>query len=206
MKRRLRPTARNRRGCGTEREDNVALSDAEALRRFRAGDNDGFEVIVERYKKRVLAFLLRYFNLTHRAEDVMQLTFFRFYRRVTLDPSFCLKEETVQALLVRIAGDAAIDALREEGSRDRAHNALALFSAAELLRQAPSASAAEIRLDVNRALAKVPDDLQHVGRLRFRDGHSAQDVALLTDLPVTTVVHRIRRVRQLLIHHLRDYV
>jgi RNA polymerase sigma-70 factor (ECF subfamily) len=183
----------------------VTLTDAESLRRFRAGDNDAFRALAKRYHKSVLAYLSRYFNLSHRVADVTQEAFFRLYRLVTLDQNFCLENETLQPLLIRIAGAAAIDAVRHESSLDETHNALAIFSPTNLYRPDNSALVSEIRLDVQRAMAKLPPDLRQIGQLHYLDGHSSVQVAEITGYPQSAIKHRIRRVRQLLVKHLKDY-
>lgn len=188
-----------------KRDEPVTLSDEEALRRFLAGNNDAFRVIADRYRKGVLAYVSRYFKMTHHAVDVTQETFFRLYRLVLSERNVYLKHDALLSLILKIASAAAIDALRHESSLEETHNSLAIFSPTNLYRPDNSALVAEIRLDVERAMAKLPPDLRQIGQLHYLDGHSSVELAKLTGHPVSVVKHRIRRVRQLLVKHLKDY-
>lgn len=183
----------------------MTLSDEDALRRFLAGDKDAFRVIADRYRKGVLAYVSRYFKMADRAVDVTQETFFRLYQRVWSDRTVYLKNGTLQSLIIRIAAAAAIDALRHESALDETHNSLAIFSPTNLYQPDNSALVADIRMDVERAMTKLPPDLHDVGQLHYLDGHTSLEVAELTGHPQSVVKHRIRRVRQLLIDQLKDY-
>lgn len=56
-------------------------SDEELIARFQQGDVYAFDLIVKRYKQQLLNFVFRFLNNRELAEDVVQETFLRVYRK-----------------------------------------------------------------------------------------------------------------------------
>lgn len=185
---------------------NLVLSDAEALALVVEGDDEAFRLIVERYLRRVLTYVARKFRLDgHRAVGITQETFFRLFCMIKRDPNVWLKDKTLHALLVSIAGAAAVDELRQEKARSDLHNKLILFPVTEAPRPDEAVLAAEIVSVVREALAKMPPTLQIAAILRFVEDYSCTEVARLTHTSPGTARGRIDRARQLLIATLEPF-
>src|SRR5438445_3761480 len=89
-------------------------SDAERVAQALAGDRDAFRVLVERHSRSVFRLAFRMTGNEHDAEDVVQETFLKAYRKLD---AF---EERAQfgSWLHRIAANCAYDLLRARVRRD----------------------------------------------------------------------------------------
>ncbi len=88
--------------------------EAQAVARARDGDGDAFRLLVERHSRSVFRLAFRMTGNEHDAEDVVQETFLRAYRKLD---AF---EERAQfgSWLHRIAANCAYDLLRARVRRD----------------------------------------------------------------------------------------
>lgn len=89
-----------------------AASDAELVARCRAGDQQAWEALVDRYARYVHAIVVRVYRLeSHEAEDVFQEVFARVFERLeTLRDGAALRPWIAQT-----ARNCAVDALRRAG-------------------------------------------------------------------------------------------
>ena len=83
-------------------------SDAAAVARALAGDQDGFRVLVERHSRSVFRLAFRMTGNEHDAEDVVQETFLRAYRRLGRFES----RSGFGTWVYRIAANCAFDLMR----------------------------------------------------------------------------------------------
>jgi len=83
-------------------------SDAAAVARALAGDQDGFRVLVERHSRSVFRLAFRMTGNEHDAEDVVQETFLRAYRRLDRFES----RSGFGTWVYRIAANCAFDLMR----------------------------------------------------------------------------------------------
>jgi len=93
----------------------MEISDAAAVSRARAGDDDGFRLLVDRYSQRIFRVAYRMTGNEHDADDVVQEAFLRAYRQLR---SF---EERANfgTWLHRIAINCALDLLRARSRADK---------------------------------------------------------------------------------------
>lgn len=92
---------------------NSAQDDAALVRRIRAGDDDAWRTLIERFEGRLLAFVERRTHGRGAAEDVVQDTFIGF---LTSLPNFD-GQRPLEAYLFTIAAHKLTDHLRREGRR-----------------------------------------------------------------------------------------
>src|SRR2546427_3692920 len=88
--------------------------DAATVARARAGDGDAFRALVERHSRSIFRLAFRMTGNEHDAEDVVQETFLKAYRKL---PGF---EERAQfgSWVHRIAANCAYDLLRARVRHD----------------------------------------------------------------------------------------
>src|SRR2546428_13367474 len=83
-------------------------SDAERVAQALAGDRDAFRVLVEHHSRSIFRLAYRMTGNEHDAEDVVQETFLRAYRRLNRFES----RSDFGTWLYRIAVNCALDSMR----------------------------------------------------------------------------------------------
>src|SRR5437763_1845973 len=109
-------------------------TDAAALARAKAGDKDGFRLLVERHSRNVFRLAYRLTGNEQDAEDVVQETFLRAYKQLQNFES----RASFGTWLYRIGANYALDLIRSLPSRttwrraNRAAPSIAVCSACSI--------------------------------------------------------------------------
>src|SRR5467141_203746 len=119
------------------------------IARWREGDRDAFEEVVDRYGLQLLRTARLILRDEALAEDVCQETFLKAWRRIG-----SLRDEDPGPWLTRIAANESVSAWR------RRHRFDALTERIGRLRVGPVATASEERLDLTRALDRLAPELR----------------------------------------------
>src|SRR5512142_2859841 len=90
-------------------------SDAAVVARVRAGDSDAFRVLVDRHARTIFRLACRMVGNEHDADDVVQETFLRAYRRINRFES----RANFGTWLYRIAVNCSVDLLRQRPRREQ---------------------------------------------------------------------------------------
>ncbi len=165
-------------------------SDEQLVACFRAGSEDAFRVLHDRYRQRLFAYVRQMLSVASRqdAEDVLQDVFVRAYGALRADE----REINVRAWLYRVAHNRCIDHLRRpapapvdvlEASRKPLHDPL---------------EEAERREDLRRLVADVarlPAQQRSALLMREIDGLSYQDLAAALDVTLPAVKSLLVRAR-----------
>ncbi len=163
--------------------DSSPPTDAELVRRCRAGDADAWNELVERYSRYVYAIAVRGFRLSDEdAEDVFQDVFTRVYTRLdTLRDESALRPWIAQ-LTRRRCLDAIAGGRRELPTED-------------LAAEEGSADLAEIEeaYAVREALASLTDTCRDILDRFFARDQSYRTIASELDIPAGTIASRIAR-------------
>jgi RNA polymerase sigma factor (sigma-70 family) len=161
------------------------LSDAQLVARCRAGDQQAWSELVERFSRYVYAIAVQAFRLPeHDAEDVFQEVFARAYQH--LDK---LRDDSaIKPWLAQLTRRLCIDRLRA-GARERpaAEEELAAAEADETLAQLDEA------LAVHEALAAAPEHCREILDRFFARDESYKTIGDALDLPSGTIASRISR-------------
>jgi RNA polymerase sigma factor (sigma-70 family) len=160
------------------------LSDRELVARCRAGDQEAWNELVERFSRYVYAISIQAFRLPEAdAEDVFQEVFARAYQH--LDK---LRDDAaVRPWLAQLTRRLCIDRLRA-GARERpvAEEELAV-EADETLALLDDA------LTVHEALAAAPEHCREILDRFFARDESYKTIGEALDLPSGTIASRISR-------------
>jgi RNA polymerase sigma-70 factor (ECF subfamily) len=161
------------------------LSDSELVSRCRAGDQQAWAELVERFSRYVFAIAVQAFRLPEAdAEDVFQEVFARAYQH--LDK---LRDDaSVRPWLAQLTRRLCIDRLRA-GSRERpvADEELAAIETDETLAMLDDA------LAVHEALAAAPEHCREILDRFFAQDESYKTIGEALDLPSGTIASRISR-------------
>jgi len=169
------------------------LSDRELVSRCRAGDQQAWNELVERFSRYVYAIAVQAFRLPAAdAEDVFQEVFARAYQH--LDK---LRDDSaVRPWLAQLTRRLCIDRLRA-ASRERPVADEELVSGSE-----ETVALLDEALAVHEALAASPEHCREILDRFFARDESYKTIGKALDLPAGTIASRIsrclRRLRELL--------
>ncbi len=162
--------------------------DATLMQRHVEGDADAFGELVRRHRDRLWAVALRTLGNPDDAADALQDALVNAFRRAG---SF-RAESAVTTWLHRIVVNACLDRVRHTAARP----AVALADDFEVPSPGPEPGArAALRLDIEAALATLPDEQRVPLVLVDMEGYPVSEVAEMLGCPVGTVKSRCARAR-----------
>ena len=170
--------------------DNGACS----YRRFLDGDDNAIAELVGAYKDGLILYLNGYAHNIFVAEELAEDTFFRL---ITKKPRFG-GNSSFKSFLYAIGRNVAVDYIRHRSKvrqipLEEAENYIAAVESLEqtYLRE-------EQNLELNRALAQLPEDYRHVLWLSFFEGFSNKEIAAVMHKNERQVRNLLYRAKQLL--------
>jgi len=137
-------------------------SDAAAVARARAGDREAFRTLVEKHSQNVFRLAFRMTGNEEDAEDVVQETFLKAYRKM---PTFAGQSE-FSTWLHRIAANCAVDALRRRVSRQRQERPLEA-KAEEAAASGPTPERALLGSEIHEQVTRSLEGLSAMERAAF---------------------------------------
>ena len=182
--------------------------DHQLVVRAQRGDKRAFELLVEKYQRKLGRLLARFIRDPAEVEDVTQEAFIKAYRAL---PAF-RGESAFYTWLYRIGINTAKNYLMALGRRAptstevEAGDAEA-FEDGEQLRDINTPESVllstEIARTVNATIDDLPEELRTAIQLREIEGMSYEDIARIMDCPIGTVRSRIFRAREAIAERLR---
>lgn len=164
--------------------------DAETARRIAAGDDAAFDRLYVDNVDRIHALCLRMAGDRERARALTQDAFVRAWQRMG---SF-RGESRLSTWLHRIAVNVVL-----ESGRTRRRWGRLLAASDDVVALRPSRGVDPgLRVDLERAIAMLPDGARRMLVLRDIEGHSYEEIAALTGAAMGTVKSQISRARRLL--------
>ena len=177
-----------------------AAADPELVVRALAGREDGFEELVRRYQRPIVAYVYRMVGDYDAALDLAQEVFIKVYNSLER----YRPEYKFSTWVYRIAHNAAIDHLRRaggfrteeleaEGEDGRTYEK-PLASAAPTPEQ--ESERRERRAEIEEVVQALPPAYRELIVLRHAHDFSYDEIAEVTGLPLGTVKNRIFRARE----------
>ena len=162
-----------------------ALSDSELVARCRAGDQEAWAELVDRFSRYVYAISVQAFRLSDAdAEDVFQEVFARAYQHL----DGLRDDAAVRPWLAQLTRRLCIDRLRASArERPTADEELELAGSEETL------TLLEEALTVHEALAEIPEHCREILDRFFARDESYKTIGEDLDLPSGTIASRISR-------------
>ena len=160
------------------------------MRRVGRRDGEALAALVGRHGAKMLAVARRLLGSSADAEDAVQRAFIQAY----VGAAGYRDRWAVSTWLYRILTNVCVDELRRRSVR-RAHRELVTAAA-----PAPTAPREDVgqRLDLERALAKVPREARILLTLRYVDGLSHGELARIRGISVNTVKSQLTRGKAIL--------
>ncbi len=179
----------------------ASFADSDLVVRAIAGREDGFEELVRRYQRPIVAYVYRMVGDYDAALDLTQEVFIKVYGSLTRYRS----EFKFSTWIYRIAHNAAIDHLRRNNVR---LEDLELESETGGAYEKPLASSApspeqlseraERRAEIEEVVQHLPASYRELIMLRHALDFSYDEIAEVTGLPLGTVKNRIFRAREVM--------
>ncbi len=182
--------------------------DRQLVTRAQHGDKRAFELLVEKYQRKLARLLSRFIRDPAEVEDVTQEAFIKAYRAL---PAF-RGDSAFYTWLYRIGINTAKNYLMAMGRRaptsteveaDEAEG----FEEGEQLRDINTPESMllsnEIAQTVNATIESLPEELRTAIQMREIEGMSYEDIAKAMDCPIGTVRSRIFRAREAIAAQLR---
>ena len=178
----------------------AVLADTELVVRALAGREDGFEELVRRYQRPIVAYVYRMVGDYDAALDLAQEVFIKVYNSLgRYRPEF-----KFSTWIYRIAHNAAIDHLRRQGSARTEEMEVEGQEGSTF--EKPLASKAptpeqetergERRAEIEEVVAQLQPAYRELIVLRHSHDLSYDEIAEVTGLPLGTVKNRIFRARE----------
>jgi RNA polymerase sigma-70 factor (ECF subfamily) len=184
-----------------QRQRLADLDDAGVVEAYLAGSYRGFDLLVERYQKRLLNFVYRTIGDRERAEDLVQEVFIRVHRHLhRFDQS-----KKFSTWIYTIASNLAKNELR-----NRSRSPLVLF---QTIRKNWEADHRPLQFEdrhhkpddmyhkrhlrelVEESVAELPEHHRVVFVLRELEGKTYEEIAEITHCNLGTVKSRLNRAR-----------
>jgi RNA polymerase sigma-70 factor (ECF subfamily) len=182
--------------------------DQQLVERAQRGDKRAFELLVEKYQRKLARLLSRLIRDPAEVEDVTQEAFIKAYRAL---PAF-RGDSAFYTWLYRIGINTAKNYLVATGRRAPTTTEVEAedaegYAEGELLRDINTPESLllskEIAGTVNAAIESLPEELRSAIQLRELEGMSYEEIAKLMDCPIGTVRSRIFRAREAIAERLK---
>lgn len=178
----------------------IAVGDTELVVRALGGREDGFEELVRRYQRPIVAYVYRMVGNYDSALDLTQEVFIKVYNSLTRYRS----EYKFSTWIYRIAHNSAIDHLRRAGASRTEE--LEVEGEGGQMFEKPLASKSptpeqeserrERRAEIEEVVSLLQPAYRELIVLRHSHDMSYDEIADVTGLPLGTVKNRIFRARE----------
>jgi RNA polymerase sigma-70 factor, ECF subfamily len=182
--------------------------DRQLVARAQQGDRQAFNLLVEKYQRKLARLLSRFIRDPAEVEDVTQEAFIKAYRAL---PAF-RGDSAFYTWLYRIGINTAKNYLMAMGRRAPTSTEVEAEDAegleeGEQLRDINTPESVllsnEIAETVNSTIERLPEELRRAIQMREIEGMSYEDIAQAMDCPIGTVRSRIFRAREAIAEQLR---
>ncbi len=178
----------------------ITVGDIELVVRALGGREDGFEELVRRYQRPIVAYVYRMVGNYDSALDLTQEVFIKVYNSLTR----YRPEYKFSTWIYRIAHNSAIDHLRRNGAARTEE--LEVEGEGGQMFEKPLASKSptpeqeserrERRAEIEEVVCLLPSAYRELIVLRHSHDMSYDEIAEVTGLPLGTVKNRIFRARE----------
>ncbi len=174
-----------------------AASDTELFLEFTKGDTTAFNEIVNRYQGRLLNFVYRFTGDRETAQDIVQETFLRVYRK---REQYC-PTANLSTWIFTIAGNLAKSELRHRKRwqlvpiSKEARQDIAEKIADQSLGPNQIAEKKATERNIQEAIGSLPAKYREAVILRDIEAMSYEQIAQIVGCPVGTVKSRVNRGR-----------
>lgn len=170
----------------------VRTADLELVLRCQEGDAGAFEELYRQHAGRLYNLVFRMAGSVPEAEDLLQEVFLQAHRKLR---SF-RGDSSLGTWLYRLTMNHCLDHLRRRQTRmGRVTESLDAEHAAEPIAPAPAVPSAISRLDLERAIARLPEGCRAAFLLHDVEGFEHQEVAQILGVSTGTSKSQVHKAR-----------
>ena len=161
------------------------ISDFLLIQKIRNGDNRAGNEFVKKYYPLIYQYCFLHIHDRDCAEDMTQETFVRFFEAVMNRTDIA----KVKSYLYRVAGNTVKNYYRKKKE-------LLLEKLPDTVEN--NAADIEVRLDIERAVARLPDEIREITILFFFLGLKQKEISDLLGIKLSLVKYRVSKAKELL--------
>ena len=172
------------------------MTDEVLVKRFANGDNQAFDILLNRHRNRVYTYILLIVRNRDLAEDVFQEAFMKAI--VTIKQGRYVDNGKFYAWVTRIAHNLIIDIFRKERNENTVSNdefeEVDLFNNSKFSDENIEDKLVrnQVMSDVNNLVRMLPDSQKEVVVLRYYKNLSFKEIADQTGVSINTALGRMR--------------
>jgi RNA polymerase sigma-70 factor, ECF subfamily len=170
----------------------VKAADLELARRCQKGDGQAFEELYRRHSGRLYNLVYRMVGSVHEADDLLQEVFLHVHRKLG---SF-RGDSSLATWLYRLGMNHCLDYLRgRQAKMGRATDSLDAEGMAEPVAPDPVVPVAISRMDLERAIARLPEGCRAAFLLHDVEGFDHREVARILGVSEGTSKSQVHKAR-----------
>ena len=170
----------------------MRTADLELAARCGAGDADAFEELYRQHARRLFSLVFRMTGSAEDAEDLLQEVFLQAHRKL----AGFRGESTLGTWLYRLTMNHCLDHLRGRLAKmDRSTESLDAEDAFEPAAHAPVVPTAVTRVDLERAIAALPEGYRAAFLLHDVEGFEHREVAKILGVSEGTSKSQVHKAR-----------
>ncbi len=170
----------------------MSTADLELAARCRAGDAEAFEELYRQHARRLFSLVLRMTGSAEDAEDLLQEVFLQAHRKM----AGFRGESTIGTWLYRLTMNHCLDHLRgRQMKMSRSTESLDAEDAFEPAAHVPAVPSAISRLDLEHAIAGLPEGCRAAFLLHDVEGFEHREVAKILGVSEGTSKSQVHKAR-----------
>ena len=170
------------------------ISDQELVKQYINGDNKSFEILLNRHKNRVFAFIMSKIKNKDLSEDIFQDTYVKVVN--SLQKGKYNEEGKFLPWVMRIAHNLVIDHFRRQKKMQmvRSNNDFDIFDVIKdnKINADEKLIKDQIFNDLNSLIERLPKDQKEVLKMRYFEELSFKKIAEHFDISINTALGRMR--------------
>ena len=170
------------------------FSDQDLVKKYINGDNTSFEILLNRHKNRVFAFIMSKIKNKDLSEDIFQDTYVKVVN--SLQKGKYNEEGKFLPWVMRIAHNLVIDHFRKQKKMQmiRSSNDFDIFDIIKdnKINADEKMIKDQIFGDLNFLIDKLPSDQREVLKMRYYEELSFKKIAEYFDISINTALGRMR--------------
>lgn len=176
-------------------EELLSMTDEQLVSLYANGKNEAFDVLIERHKCKLYAYIYHTVKDADASNDIFQETFVKAI--MTINQGRYVENGKFSAWITRIAHNLIIDAFRQEKNENL--QSCDLEDVDILNRKELSEDTIEdeliinqIHADIRKLVKALPESQQEVLLMRYYKNMSFKEIADVTNVSINTALGRMR--------------